>query len=146
MTDAEKAGFSEALALVESLGKTDEQSNRCVSSTVHDGHLDGYARATYGGPMYNLEVHNHVGPGSVLLKAGTSMSRYHVKHNVRDHFTGREDELQQIERAFFECHGVDRALRFVVFGVGGSGKTQLCLKFAEKYRERQEQTLYQSFV
>ncbi|GFF84777.1 hypothetical protein IFM47457_06586 [Aspergillus lentulus] len=48
-------------------------------------------------------------------------------------FTGREDFIQQL-RLFFSSTAVPRVHRrdFVLYGPGGFGKTQICLKFAEE--------------
>ena len=56
-----------------------------------------------------------------------------------DFFTGREDYLTSMENNFeipktsVEM-GVQR--RFVLYGIGGIGKTQVALKFVDKNRER----------
>ena len=55
-------------------------------------------------------------------------------------FTGRGDYLEQM-RLYFEVEnlGPDSASQkrkiFVLYGLGGSGKTQLALKFAELYHD-----------
>ena len=56
-----------------------------------------------------------------------------------DFFTGREDYLTSMENSFeipktsVEM-GVQR--RFVLYGIGGIGKTQVALKFVDKNRKR----------
>lgn len=45
------------------------------------------------------------------------------------YFTGRDDELQQIDRAFSTSSG-DFPARCIIYGMPGLGKTQLALKFA----------------
>lgn len=57
-------------------------------------------------------------------------------------FVGREDVIQKIEHAFFHVrHTTSNDLsgqqkRFVIHGMGGSGKTQVCSKFATRFQER----------
>src|SRR5580692_424617 len=48
-------------------------------------------------------------------------------------FTGRRDYLTQL-RAFFnaESDGYHSRKSFLLYGMGGIGKTQICLKFTEK--------------
>jgi hypothetical protein len=48
-------------------------------------------------------------------------------------FTGRRDYLTKL-RAFFsaESDGPFRRKSFLLYGMGGIGKTQICLKFAEE--------------
>ena len=45
------------------------------------------------------------------------------------HFTGRSDELEQIQRALDDIHD-DIPSRCVAYGMPGLGKTQLVLKYA----------------
>lgn len=57
-------------------------------------------------------------------------------------FVGREELFDALERALFTRESVDWTVnprqqkRFIVYGMGGSGKTQFCSKFARDYRER----------
>jgi hypothetical protein len=48
-------------------------------------------------------------------------------------FTGRRDYLTKL-RAFFntESDGSHRRKSFLLYGMGGIGKTQICLKFTEE--------------
>jgi hypothetical protein len=48
-------------------------------------------------------------------------------------FTGRRDYLTKL-RAFFtaESDGLRRRKSFLLYGMGGIGKTQICLKFTEE--------------
>jgi DNA replication protein DnaC len=48
-------------------------------------------------------------------------------------FTGRRDYLTKL-RAFFnaESDGPHRRKSFLLYGMGGIGKTQICLKFTEE--------------
>jgi hypothetical protein len=47
-------------------------------------------------------------------------------------FTGREDILELL-RAYFFGDSTERRL-FVLYGLGGAGKTQLALKFVHQHR------------
>lgn len=49
-------------------------------------------------------------------------------------FTGREDILNQMREYFFENSPMNRRL-FVLCGLGGAGKTQLALIFAQIHRD-----------
>ncbi|KAH8820546.1 tetratricopeptide repeat domain protein [Xylogone sp. PMI_703] len=63
---------------------------------------------------------------------------YVVASTVNENFTGREEILQQLKSRFID----DRYLpskfqqRFVLYGLGGAGKTQTSLKFIDIYKER----------
>ena len=60
--------------------------------------------------------------------------------NASPTFTGRKVYLEILENHFSLEDGQSRSLRsrksFLLFGMGGSGKTQICLKFAEDNRNR----------
>ena len=58
---------------------------------------------------------------------------YEVPYRVSPIFTGREDVSLQLKEAFFPVDGQCNSniqKRFVLHGLGGAGKTQVCLKFA----------------
>jgi hypothetical protein len=58
-----------------------------------------------------------------------------VARSVKSFYTGREREMAKIKAAFDDdttCYGQKR---FVIFGLGGSGKTELVLKYAEDYAQ-----------
>src|ERR1700728_3571417 len=49
-------------------------------------------------------------------------------------FTGRRDYLTKLRDYFsVEPHRPLRRKSFLLYGMGGIGKTQICLKFAEEY-------------
>ena len=53
-------------------------------------------------------------------------------------FTGREGFLSALEK-FFVDQGPGQWLRreYLLYGMGGAGKTQIALRFAENHRQRQ---------
>lgn len=64
---------------------------------------------------------------------------YEVPYNVSSVFTGRDNILQRLHDTCIPSQ--EQALnrqqkRYVLYGLGGSGKTQICLKFAEESREK----------
>ncbi|KAI0458406.1 hypothetical protein F5B21DRAFT_26245 [Xylaria acuta] len=54
---------------------------------------------------------------------------------VRPYFTGREGQLSKLEAAFRDPTQTSQ-LRFVIYGLSGSGKTELASKFADEHRHR----------
>lgn len=61
------------------------------------------------------------------------MRYFHIPEETNPTYIGREDLLQGIRSAFFTHAGSGTPpgpRSFVVFGMGGSGKTSLCSKFA----------------
>jgi hypothetical protein len=63
---------------------------------------------------------------------------YKPPPTVSSLFVGRMKERRDIQEAFFgTAQGSSPPQkRFVVFGIGGSGKTELCRKFADDNKER----------
>ena len=56
-----------------------------------------------------------------------------------DHFTGRDEYLRTIEASFDfpkTSAKLRRQRRFVLYGTGGMGKTQLALKFLDKHSDK----------
>jgi signal recognition particle GTPase len=53
-------------------------------------------------------------------------------------FAGREKELQLLQEAMYDRSIINSRVqkRFVVYGLGGSGKTEFCCKFALENRQR----------
>ena len=59
--------------------------------------------------------------------------------NLSAIFTGRDNIIQQMYKGCLVTNAgktLVKQKRFVLYGIGGSGKTQACFKFAQDYRER----------
>ena len=64
---------------------------------------------------------------------------FEVPRNPTAVFVQRDQIYQLLEEACIRPSSPDVPLhqtRFVLHGLGGSGKTQLCLKFVEEHREK----------
>lgn len=64
---------------------------------------------------------------------------FSIPQVVSSIFTGREDILQAVEDTLLAPKDLDfsrQQRRYIIYGVGGSGKTQFCSKFAQDNRER----------
>ncbi|KAI0399300.1 tetratricopeptide repeat domain-containing protein [Xylaria palmicola] len=71
------------------------------------------------------------------LKRSIINEHFHTPQTVSSIFTGRDELLRQLRDTFIQQPGSQNSLsqrRFVVHGMGGSGKTQFCCKFAEDNR------------
>ena len=71
--------------------------------------------------------------------ASSNNKHYCVPQNLSAIFTGRDDIIQKIYNGFLSSDSEEKNLeqkRFVLYGLGGSGKTQACIKFAQDHRER----------
>ena len=76
--------------------------------------------------------------GSVPLKCSHN-KHYCVPHNLSAIFSGRDEIIQNMSEVCLPLDTENRLIkqkRFVLYGLGGSGKTQTCIKFADEYRER----------
>lgn len=82
------------------------------------------------------------GDGSCYLDASSPAfynKHYRVPYNLSGIFTGRDNVLQKLRDGCLPPKPEGRLTeqkRFVLYGLGGSGKTQTCIKFAQEYRER----------
>ena len=64
---------------------------------------------------------------------------FEIPHSASSIFTGREDICQDLQGRCLPSDppGAQKMQkRYVLYGLGGSGKTQICLKFAQDHRER----------
>ena len=59
-----------------------------------------------------------------------------VPRSVNTRFTGRTEILQRIESALTQPASSKQQRRFVITGIGGQGKSEICLKIADQVRER----------
>ena len=62
-----------------------------------------------------------------------------VPRNSSSVFTGREKLIGRLEACLLtssQSHQSSNQKRFVLVGLGGTGKSEVCLKFAELFRER----------
>jgi len=77
-------------------------------------------------------------PEALLAPRANFNQYFFLPQPVSSIYTGREALLEEIKLAFDsslpEHTHVQR--RFVVFGLGGSGKTQLCFKYAQDNRDK----------
>ncbi|KAI9762272.1 MAG: hypothetical protein M1835_008046, partial [Candelina submexicana] len=63
---------------------------------------------------------------------------FHVPYNASSIFTGRIDVFKRIEESILSRPGTEdlsMQKRFILYGLGGSGKTQSCLKFIQDHRQ-----------
>ena len=72
-----------------------------------------------------------------ITKATPSLKTRKHKPVSSPLFTGRQDILDRLEN-FFKARSSDRHHRreFLLHGLGGAGKSQLMLRFAEIYQDR----------
>ena len=57
--------------------------------------------------------------------------------NPSNRFTGRTEVIAKLTRHFFNPNDLARKRKFfLLYGMGGIGKTQICLKFIEEMDDR----------
>jgi Cdc6-like AAA superfamily ATPase len=61
---------------------------------------------------------------------------YVVPHSTSTHFTGRNEVRNKLSDSLLSYQTSKAQQIFVLYGLGGSGKTQISLKFAEDNRDR----------
>lgn len=89
------------------------------------------SRPDYTGHYSNSSLHP-VGRGRGLVN-----EHYNVPHHVSVLYTGRSDILEGLRKVLLPTSSNLRSQkRAILYGMGGSGKTQVCLKFATDYGER----------
>ena len=65
------------------------------------------------------------------------------KPNSSALFTGREDILEKLKHHFApQDQGNTQRKSFLLYGMGGIGKTQICLKFVEEMADRYSLLIY----
>jgi Cdc6-like AAA superfamily ATPase len=86
--------------------------------------------------LTNLEKANEA--AKALPRAVKKNKHFAIPKVVESHYLGREKELNDLAQAFWSQNQTQhhQQKRYVVYGVGGSGKTQFCGKYAQEFRER----------
>ncbi|KAL6714664.1 hypothetical protein ACLMJK_008089 [Lecanora helva] len=108
-----------------------------ASTILRSGHraenfrAEGYSQVQIGDRYYYNS--NPAAPPSPFRN-----KHFEVPRNASTAFTGREDVCEQLRARCLPSSTSDRRgqqKRYVIHGLGGSGKTQVCLKFVEDHRE-----------
>ena len=70
---------------------------------------------------------------------------FSIPQGLDKNYTGRTGLLNDVKQAFNAPSAQEEAglqKRIVIYGLGGSGKTQFCCKYASLCRQRQAETRY----
>lgn len=91
--------------------------------------------------LVGFNTHNDNKPFTYQSESVTRQRNKHflIPHNVSSIFTGRDAITKRLEERILSPSATDtprQQKRFVLYGLGGSGKTQICLKFAQDHRDR----------
>ena len=84
------------------------------------------------GVGYEINIHNDHGNKT------TSDGVISLVPNPSRRFTGRTEAIARLKRHFIthENDAVQERKFFLLYGMGGIGKTQICLKFVEEMSDR----------
>ena len=103
-------------------------------------------RSGDGGSRYDAtalaaleELRESVAATAFAMQPISSNHHFDIPQSVSSIFTGREVLLQELRQIFVPWRGIQRdqrQQRFIIQGLGGSGKTQFCCKFAQDTRDR----------
>ena len=81
--------------------------------------------------LIKIEFHQH---SSTTQNDSLSIPQ---KPNSSALFTGRKDIIEKLKNHFArQGHGGKQRKFFLLYGMGGIGKTQICLKFVEEMPDR----------
>ncbi|MCJ1283494.1 hypothetical protein MMC26_002824 [Xylographa opegraphella] len=72
------------------------------------------------------------------LLLATANKHFEIPHSVSSLYIGREAQLEELGQTFLgpePAIGTRVQKRFVIYGIGGAGKTEFCCKFAQNYRK-----------
>jgi len=61
---------------------------------------------------------------------------YTIPHAANPYFTGRNEIRQQLSDCLIFSRRERLQQRFLLYGMGGSGKTQICLKFTREFKHK----------
>jgi len=78
-------------------------------------------------------------PSDDIRDSAKCNKHFRVPFSASNFFTGRADVAKRLERSMLRSS--ESAIpqiqkRFILYGLGGSGKTQFCLKFVQDHRQR----------
>ncbi|KAL8856809.1 MAG: hypothetical protein Q9178_006646 [Gyalolechia marmorata] len=107
-----------------------------MSSAFPRGHTAKQFRATGQASVQIGDRHYQSGPSSPASRFRNK--HFEVPRNPSSAFTEREEICKQLHAHCLlsnEPNPQRQQKRFVIHGLGGSGKTQVCLKFAQDHRE-----------
>ncbi|KAL8943854.1 MAG: hypothetical protein Q9211_000821 [Gyalolechia sp. 1 TL-2023] len=108
-----------------------------ASTAVPAGHKAEEFRVDGHGQVQIGDRHYHPNPTTPTTRFHNEY--YEIPRDPSPVFTGREEIGKLLEARCLPSSVPEnqrQQRRFVIYGLGGSGKTQVCLKFAEDHREK----------
>lgn len=97
-----------------------------------------------------VKLHDSLGSAEAVVSSTSVNEHFSVPHGAEKLYTGRSNVLIEVKSAFAtDTPGATLGLfqkRIVIYGLGGSGKTQFCCEYAQRYRHWLVKPLVQSHV
>lgn len=121
--------FSEIQDSIKALGKKLELQ---IASLEDRSDLPSYSEIETTVTVTNTK--SVLATAETVRKLASTNVHYMVPQSVSSNYTGRQASLEVLKRSFVESEKVKGTKVFVVYGLGGSGKTQFCCKFAQDNR------------
>ena len=92
------------------------------------------------GPETGANVRSALDTAKAVASLASENQHFDIPQPVRSIFTGRQEQLLELKETILApdstSHNYSIQKRFVIYGLGGSGKTQFCCKFAQDNRQR----------
>ncbi|EFR01288.1 hypothetical protein MGYG_04293 [Nannizzia gypsea CBS 118893] len=112
------------------------QSNSIGGGTQNNNNGPGqqYIGKNYLGPRLSLNT-NDKDVIRQCLREVTIKGHWCVPRAVNTHFTGRVEIIKRVKSAITLQERSQKQRRFVITGMGGLGKSEICLKVADELRE-----------
>ncbi|KAH6677009.1 hypothetical protein F5X68DRAFT_173967 [Plectosphaerella plurivora] len=129
-------------ALAKLSSNLDEWGSR-LSSKIQDLEENGTTAGEFGHNSTALnalhKLQSSINLASKFMSSEETTEFFNTPQTVSSYYVGREDLLEELRDTFIQSPGPSHRQyqrRFVIRGMGGSGKTQFCSKFAEENRAR----------
>jgi len=122
-------GTNDDVQLLEARSSTSTQLHFQIGLVEQKLHFDG--------PHNTIAVRNAIQAARAVTVYIPPIPNQHfvIARPVKTYFTGRAAQLAKLEAAFGDPTRPTQQ-RFVVYGLGGSGKTELSFRFADGYRHK----------
>ena len=103
-----------------------------------------YAAMAASAYAKDLLLHIHPPGNDATVEGGENQVATIFEHvEATSTFVGRDEELKALESYFAsESKSSPRRKRFVIHGIGGIGKTQLCLEYMRRHKDEYESVLW----
>ncbi|KUL87058.1 hypothetical protein ZTR_05730 [Talaromyces verruculosus] len=156
MDNTERCGIDATLAGMVKFPKSDSSSYRTVIAGLArhckdaptiiarrwEKELETLARtrANDAPGLVGLDYKIHIDPSIWLSNGAVERNKYYfAPQETSTAFVGRREILKVIQKALLSSEtsiSQRSQKRFVIYGMGGCGKTELCCKFAEENKDR----------